>query len=109
MTISIEFKAGGTFSYGCLVQLPTGSWSAKAQLRRAAGSALVVELIATLTAPTAPETRHKLLLESPSNLTKLWPVQTLVGDVLFIDASAPPVVLPTSTFSMNVIAGVTSR
>lgn len=100
-----NFKRGGTFSYGCLVQLPTGTWSAAAQLLKADGSR--IDLDVTLTPPVAPSTKHTLLIEKSATGTTAWPLEMLKGDVKFSDSSTPAVKLPTSTFVVEVIEGIT--
>jgi hypothetical protein len=101
-----NFKRGGTFSYGCLVQLPAGTWDAEAQLRKTDGT-LIDDLDVTLDPPVSPETRHTLLIERAASATASWPLEKLQGDVRFVDASPEPVKLPTSTYVVEVIRGIT--
>lgn len=105
MSKVIHFKRGGTFSYGCLVQLPAGTWTARSQLRKEDGTA--IDLDVTLTPPVGPETRHTLLIEQDAADTESWPLQKLKGDVKFQDSSTPAVELPTSTFVVEVVERVT--
>lgn len=102
MSDTINFKRGGTFSYGCLVLMPTGTWSAAAKLRDKAG-VLMDTFTVTLTAPVNPETKHTLLIVQNATSTAAWPLERLQGDVVFTDASSPPVKLPTSTFFLNIV------
>jgi len=107
MTVSIKFKRGGTFSYAGLVTLPVGTWTARAQLRRADSDAIVANLTVTLAAPVAPATAHALLLECSAENTGRWPLERLRGDVIFTDSNLIPVVIPTSTFVVDSTAQVT--
>ena len=101
MSTSITFKRGGTFSFGCAVTLPAGTWSAACQLRNQHGD-LIQDVTVTLTPPVAPATDHQLLLEADSTATASWPLEALYGDVKFSDDSVPPMVLPSGTFSVIV-------
>jgi hypothetical protein len=105
MSKTITFKRGGTFSYGSLVQMPAGTWDADAQLVAPDGTR--IDLVVTLTPPVSPATKHTLLIEAPASATESWPSEMLKGDIKFIDASAEPVKLPTSTFVVEVIEGIT--
>jgi hypothetical protein len=108
MSASVTFKRGGTFSFGCTVLLPAGTWSAACQLRDGRGN-LIQTVTVTLTPPVNPAIEHSLLLVVPAADTASWPVgQALYGDVEFTDASATPIVLPSGTFTVNVIEKLTA-
>ena len=105
---TISHKRGTTFSYGGLVTLPAGTWSARASVQTQTRLP-VSELVASLTPLQTPGTKgetHALLLESLALTTASWPQGTLLGDILFLDAAG--LVLPSETFSINVEQGVTS-
>jgi hypothetical protein len=97
MSNTINFKRGGTFSYGCAFEMPAGTWSAACKLVDEDGNP-VQTMTATLTPPNAPSVNHTLLIECPAPSTAAWPAKKLKGDVVFTDASPTPVVLPTSSF-----------
>lgn len=104
-----KFKRSGTFSFGCFVPktagsaMPAGTWDAKCQLVLSDGTR--IDIAATLTPPVGPETRHTLLIEKAD--ASAWTLGLAKGDVLFFDASAPPVRLPTSTFVIDVVEEIT--
>ena len=106
MSTRISFKRGSTFSFSGLVQLPTGTWSAAAHIRNGHGD-LIQTLTTTLTLPVSPSTQHTLLLTATATQTAAWPLENLLGDVVFTDASATPVVVPTGTFVVSVGEKVT--
>lgn len=97
MPASITFKRGSTFSFGCPVQLPAGTWTASAQLRSSTGK-LVQQLTVTLTPPVAPATTHQLLLTATALQSKTWPLGEVSGDVRFTDSNG--LVIPTSSFTL---------
>jgi hypothetical protein len=102
MSKTITFKRGGTFSYGSLVQMPAGTWAAACKLTDEDGNP-VQTMSVSLTPPVAPSTKHALLIECLASATAGWPAgKTLKGDIVFTDASSPAVVLPTSTFYVEV-------
>lgn len=106
MAASITFKRGGTFSYSCNLTLPAGTWTAACKLRNGRGE-LVETVTVTLSVNNAPPITHSLLLEVTGANTADWPLEALYGDVVFTDASATPVVIPSGTFTVNVIEKVT--
>lgn len=106
MVTPLDFKRGATFSFGGLVPLPAGTWTATAQLRDF-GAVKIVDLAVTLTPPVAPDTQYSLLLECPASATASWPKGVLLGDIKFADASVPPLIITTSTFGVNVIEAET--
>ena len=107
MSASVTFKRGGTFSYGCMVQLPAGTWSAACSLRNNRGD-LIQTVTVTLTPPVNPSTEHSLLLVVAASATAIWPLEALYGDVEFTDASVTPIVIPSGTFTVNVIEKLTA-
>lgn len=100
MTMTIEHKRGDTFSYAGTVPLPAGSWSGEAQVRRF--KKLIAELTVVVTPPVGEETEYGVLLEAAPEITALWPIGTLNGDVQFTDADTGYVV-STTTFNVTVI------
>lgn len=104
-TVIKNFKRGDTFSYGCLVQLPAGTWDAEGQIML--NDSTRDDFDVTLTAPVAPETRHTLLIERAAAATAAWPVGKRRADILFFDNSSPAVKRRTSTFLVDVIEGIT--
>lgn len=109
-TQTINFTRGATFSYSGLVKLPVGTWTVSGDIKNKA-KVLVSEMVCTLlplVAPDADGNTHSILLEVPSTVTALWPVNTLVADLYFADNSVPPIVLISSTFSIAVQDGITS-
>jgi hypothetical protein len=105
MTKTINFKRGSTFSYGATFEMPSGAWTAAAQLLSADGTR--IDLDVTLTPPVSPATDHVLLIEKNATATSAWPLGFLKGDIKFSDASAPAVRIFTSTFAVEVCEGVT--
>jgi hypothetical protein len=106
MTTVYNFKRGATLSLGGTVQLPSGTWTATAQARKP-DLTLVEGLHVTLTAPVSPSTLHTLVLEAHSDETNDWPIEALACDIRFADASTPPVVLDSTTFTINVVQEIT--
>lgn len=110
MSATITFKRGGTFSYGCNLTLPAGTWSAACQIRDGRGN-LVESLSVTLTpfSPVPPSTdNHTLLLVGTSTQTADWPIELLYGDVKFTDASVTPAVVHTGTFTIKMSERITA-
>jgi len=104
-TPSYNFKQGGTFSLGGYASLPTGSgWKATAELRDG-NDALIAELVVTLQAPTAPETKWGLLLYQDATATATWPLGPLYCDIRFVNGTT---VLPTATFVVNIVLRITT-
>lgn len=105
---TISHKRGTTFSYGGLVKLPAGTWTARASVQTQTRQP-VSDLVASLTllgTPGAKGETHTLLLECPALTTAAWPQGVLLGDILFLDAAG--LVLPSETFAIAVELGVTS-
>ncbi len=91
---TISHKRGTTFSYGGLVRLPAGTWSARASVQTQTRQP-VSDLVASLTplvTPGAKGETHALLLEGSALTTATWPQGVLLGDILFLDATG--LVLP---------------
>lgn len=100
-----RFKAGGTFSFGCVVTLPAGVWTARAELRQPSGNRLLSALQTTLTPVTGQAGQYTLLLVASATTTSAWPAGLANGDVVFADATG--VVLPSSTFTLEIVPKVT--
>ena len=100
-------KRGSTLSLAGTVTLPSGTWSASAQVRSASTS-LVEQLTVTLTAPESPATAHTILIAGTAAQCADWPIGTLTCDVRFVDASATPVVVPSPTFLIIVTQEITN-
>jgi hypothetical protein len=107
MTTIYNFKRGSTLSLGGTVQLPSGTWTATAQVKDSSLT-LVEGMNVTLTPPVAPSTLHTIVLEAHSTMTNDWPIDSLQCDIRFADASTPPVVLDSTTFVINVQQEITS-
>jgi hypothetical protein len=99
------FKRGGTFGLAGFKSLPAGTWSAAAKLKKPDNSFITLDV--TLTPPVDPETRHAITIRAESDDTEGWPVGYLQGDIVFYDASVPPVVIPTDTFVVKVVERIT--
>lgn len=99
---TINFKRGGTFSFGCKVKMPAGTWSAVGKLREPGGAPVQTLTVTLDPLEDDPDFNYTILIVAPSTDTPEWPVRVLRGDIKFSDASTPPVVLPTSTFTVAV-------
>lgn len=106
--LSIEHRRGATFSWAGTATLPAGTWSAAAALEKSDGTA-VATLAVTLTplgTPGANGETHALTLEASAGAQAAWPIGTLVGDIVFTEASG--LVLATGRFTVAVVRGVTN-
>ena len=106
--VVIEFRRGATFSYVGTAKLPAGSgWSGASSLELLDGTP-VADLVVTLVpleTPTAAGHTHSLALFKYAASAAAWPLGAIVGDILFTDADG--VKVPSSTFTVNVVRGVT--
>ena len=94
--------AGTTYSRAGLYALPSGTWSATATVKTGAGVAvqtLSVNLSA-LGTPDADGNTHALSVLATATETALWPLATLLQDIIFTDASATPVKVPADTIQI---------
>lgn len=99
-------KRGATLSLAGTVVLPTGTWTATAQIKDT-NLAIIDTVTVTLTPPAGQATAHSILMVVSSTKTALWPIGNLFCDIRFADASSPPVVLPSPTFTIRVIQEIT--
>lgn len=101
-------KRGATLSLAGTVDLPDGIWSASCQVRTDKG-VLVAQLEVVLTPPDRMSTTglYTILIIGSSLQTTDWPIAPLQADVRFVDASYPPVVMPSESFLITVERGVT--
>lgn len=98
--------AGTTYSRAGLYALPAGTWSATATVKTAGGTlvqALAVNL-AELGSPDVDGNTHALSVLATAAETALWPLQQLLCDIIFTDASVTPVKVPAVTVAINVSA-----
>ena len=98
--------AGTTYSRAGLYKLPAGTWSAAATVKTAGGTlvqALAVNL-SELGSPDVDGNTHALSLLATAAETATWPLQQLLCDIIFTDASVTPVKVPAVTVAINVSA-----
>lgn len=106
---TIEHTRGSTFSWGGLVQLPAGTWSATCKVKSADGTT-VETLTVTLEAlaePDADGNTHSILIEASSVQTADWAIAKLRCDVRYADNSDPPIVEHSPTFIINSVEEIT--
>lgn len=93
-----------TYSRAGLYALPAGAWGATATVRTQTGSlvqALAVNL-AELGSPDVDGNTHALSVLATAAETATWPLQQLLCDIIFTDASVTPVKVPAVTVAINV-------
>lgn len=99
-------KRGATLSLAGTASLPSGTWTAAASAKGPTMDA-VETLTVTLTPPQSPSTDHTILIVATGVQTADWPIETVLIDVKFTDASNPAVVLTSPTFGVVVRQSVT--
>lgn len=96
--------AGTTYSRAGLYALPAGTWSATATVKTAGGTlvqALAVNL-SELGSPDVDGNTHAMSVLATAAETATWPLQQLLCDIIFTDASVDPVKVPAVTVAINV-------
>lgn len=113
MAIMIEHKRGDTFSRAGPGTLPSGTWTASAQVRtKKNNDAVLSDLVVALAPYSGPQPpapaaalTHVLSLSLDAAKTALWPIDELECDVEFRDASG--IVRSTQTFGIKCVKDIT--
>jgi hypothetical protein len=109
-SLVFPLKRGGTLSLAGTKTFPEGStWSGTAQVRQVDADQTLIDTLAVTLEPGATGSDpHAILVVAASTQTAEWPLERLRCDIRFADDSDPPVVLPTSTFLIDVKREVTT-
>lgn len=103
--VTITAKQGSTFHWAGTINLPTGMWTALSSVFQSGSRKHVGDLTVTLGDPTLDVYPIELFADNVSTLA--WNVPKLDCDILFIDSSTVPNVVPTQTFQILVGKQVT--
>lgn len=104
-TMQISAKQGSTFHWAGTVNLPSGAWSALSSVVQSGTRKHVGNIAVTLGTPILGV--YPIELYASEEDTLLWNVPKLEADILFIDGSVSPVVVPSPTFTILVDRQIT--
>lgn len=101
----VTAKQGSTFHWAGTINLPSGVWTAESSVVQSGTKKPLGNLTVTLGVPTLDV--YPIELYGSGTLTADWNVPVLDADILFIDSSSVPNVVPTPTFKILVDRQIT--
>lgn len=103
--ISLSAKQGSTFHYAGSVNLPSGVWTAYCSVVQAGTTIPFGGITVTLGTPVVGV--YPISLYASPVVTGGWKVKRLDCDLVFVDSSPTPNVVPTPSFSIDVAKRIT--
>lgn len=103
--VSITAKQGSTFHWAGTINLPSGRWSALSSVVQSGTRRHIGDLTVTLGIPTLDV--YPIEVYASGEETLLWNVPKLEADILFIDGSVSPTIIPSPTFTILVDRQIT--
>lgn len=84
---TIAHVQGASFAWGAPVQLPGGTWTATAHLRKL-DDTLIATLTAAVTAPAVAGNKSVIKITAAASSTGAWAVGDAILDIKFVNGGA---------------------
>lgn len=90
----LKVYRGEHFGYAGEYEMPPGTWTATAQLKKVADNSLVQLLDVQILPPVSPSVLSVITIKATDEQTLLWPIETLKFDIRFEESGGDAFYIP---------------